>query len=238
MTTDDDGPRGDNEPATAHPRQTTEVHGDRDRPRVVSAQPRPDGIDAATRAMRRAAEALLRAGPGAEGLDGITAELDDIADRLERCAPTLRQRMVDMWQGEGTTRHDPVTGPENVIAPPLTLSAHRDGWVDGTVVLGLLQQGPPGFVHGGISALLLDHTLGVANFWAGTSGMTAQLNVRYHRPTPLHEPLVVRARQVGTDGRKIHTEGLIADADGTTCVSAQALFVTRQPPRPRAVEGG
>src|SRR5699024_12349700 len=61
--------------------------------------------------------------------------------------------MTRMWAGEGNTRHDPVTGPENAIAPPLHLTANDDGTVDGVFTLGLAYQGPPGHVHGGISAL-------------------------------------------------------------------------------------
>ncbi len=35
--------------------------------------------------------------------------------------------------------------------------------MQGVVTLTLPYQGPPGHVHGGVSALLLDHVLGVAN---------------------------------------------------------------------------
>ena len=140
--------------------------------------------------------------------------------------------MVDMWAGEGVTRHDPVTGPENALAPPLPLTGNEDGSITGTTTLGMPYQGPPGFVHGGISALLLDHTLGVANHWAGPSGMTAELTLRYHRTTPLFEPLTVTGRQVSVDGRKIRAQGTLA-AGGEVCVSAEGLFIARHPPRPR-----
>ncbi|UUZ59420.1 hypothetical protein [Nocardioides sp. B-3] len=73
-----------------------------------------------------------------------------------------------MWGGEGVSRHDPVTGPENAIAPPLHPVGLDDGSIAARVTLGLAYRGPPGCVHGGISALLLDHTLGVANHWAGS----------------------------------------------------------------------
>lgn len=193
---------------------------------VLTAQVDAGGIDAATSAMRRAAEALLRAGPTAEGLDDITTQLHAIADRLDASAPTLDERMRDMWAGEGMTRHDAVTGPENVIAPPLSLRGRPDGWVSGSVTLGLLYQGPPGYVHGGVSALLLDHALGVANHWGGHVGMTARLTVTYLRPAPLHQPLEVRGRQTGVTGRKIYSEGELLTADGQPCVRADGLFIT------------
>jgi hypothetical protein len=191
------------------------------------------GVDAAVAAARRVIEALLHAG------DGSAAEMSEVADRLtavaahlEEHAPTRDERLVDMWAGEGVTRHDPVTGPENAIAPPLPLYGLPDGSIEGTATLGLPYQGPPGCVHGGISALLLDHALGVANAWAGDSGMTGTLSLRYHRPTPLFVELTVRARQVSVDGRKIRTTGELL-ANGEVCVSADGLFVNKHLPRPR-----
>jgi acyl-coenzyme A thioesterase PaaI-like protein len=196
---------------------------------ALSAEPKATGIDAATAAVRRVIESLLHAGDSATDLSRIAAQLNAIADTLAGQAPTVADRMADMWRGEGVTRHDPVTGPENAIAPPLTIRGQQDGSVSGVVTLHLPYQGPPGLVHGGVSALLLDHTLGVANYWAGASGRTGELTLRYHRPTPLFEPLTVTGRQLSAHGRKIRTEGEITTADGTVCVSAQGLFITPRP---------
>ncbi|MDP5181886.1 PaaI family thioesterase [Blastococcus sp. BMG 814] len=204
----------------------------RERPRLT-ATPDNAGVDAAVAAARRVVAALLHTGGNsAAEMQDVAARLDAVADHLEQHAPPMADRMVDMWAGEGVTRHDPVTGPENAIAPPLALAGRDDGAIEGTTVLGLPYQGPPGFVHGGVSALLLDHTLGVANHWAGPSGMTAELTLRYHRTTPLFQPLTVTARQVSVDGRKIRTEGTIT-AGGEICVSAAGLFIAKQVPRPQ-----
>ncbi len=88
-----------------------------------------------------------------------------------------------MWRGDGMTRHDPVTGPENPIAPPVEYTAVDSHTIEAVTTLGLPYQGPPSCVHGGVSALILDHTLGVANGWAGVSGVTAELTIRYHELT-------------------------------------------------------
>jgi acyl-coenzyme A thioesterase PaaI-like protein len=203
------------------------------RPTELTATPRNEGVDAAVAAARRVIAALLHAGDGTPAeMASVAAQLDAVAEHLESNAPTREQRLVDMWAGEGVTRHDPVTGPENAVAPPLHLAGREDGSIEGRVVLGLPYQGPPGCVHGGISALLLDHTLGVANHWAGESGMTGTLTLRYHRPTPLFEELVVTGRQVSVDGRKIRTAGEIT-AGGEVCVSADGIFINAHLPRPR-----
>lgn len=203
------------------------------RPTELTAVPNNEGVDAAVAAARRVVAALLHAGDRSPvEMAEVAAQLDTVAEQLEGLAPTREERLVDMWAGEGVTRHDPVTGPENAIAPPLHLAGREDGAIEGRVVLGMPYQGPPGCVHGGVSALLLDHTLGVANHWAGVSGMTGTLTLRYHRPTPLFEELVVTGRQESVDGRKIRTTGEIT-AGGELCVSADAIFVARHLPRPR-----
>ena len=199
----------------------------------LTATPDNEGVDAAVAAARRVIAALLHAGNGsAAEMADVAARLTEVAQHLEEHAPSREERLVDMWAGEGVTRHDPVTGPENAIAPPLPLRGLPDGSIVGTTTLGLPYQGPPGCVHGGVSALLLDHTLGVANAWAGVSGMTGTLTLRYHRPTPLFVELTVRARQVSVDGRKIRTTGEILAGD-EVCVSADGLFIDKHLPRPR-----
>lgn len=203
------------------------------RPTELTATPHNEGVDAAVAAARRVIAALLHAGDETPAeMASVAEQLDAVAEHLESNAPTREERLVDMWAGEGVTRHDPVTGPENAVAPPLHLAGREDGSIEGRVVLGMAYQGPPGCVHGGISALLLDHTLGVANHWAGESGMTGTLTLRYHRPTPLFEELVVTGRQVSVDGRKIRTIGEIT-AGGEVCVSADGIFVNAHLPRPR-----
>lgn len=217
--------------------QTGAAHGGEQtgaaRPGELTATPNNEGVDAAVTAARRVIAALLHAGDNtAAEMSDVAVRLNAVADHLEQHSPPVEDRMVDMWAGEGVTRHDPVTGPENAIAPPLHLVGKDDGSIEGVTTLGLPYQGPPGFVHGGISALLLDHTLGVANHWGGPSGMTAELVLRYRRPAPLFQPLTVTGRQVHVDGRKITTVGAIS-AGGEVCVEAEGLFIAKHLPRPR-----
>ncbi|WP_240771348.1 PaaI family thioesterase [Nocardioides sp. GY 10113] len=201
---------------------------------MLTADPANDGVDAAVAAARRVVAALLHAGGNsAAEMNDVAGRLNAIAEHLEEHAPGTDERLVDMWAGEGVARHDPVTGPENAIAPPLHVYGLPDGSVSGTVTLGLPYQGPPGCVHGGVSALLLDHTLGVANAWGpGPSGMTGTLTLRYRRRTPLFEELTVSARQVSHTGRKIRTVGTIS-AGGEVCVEADGLFIEVDLPVPR-----
>ncbi|WP_062999566.1 PaaI family thioesterase [Nocardia jinanensis] len=192
----------------------------------LTAPPIDDPIDDAAAAVRRIVDALARTAPDEAGLPAAAAELQRIAEQLESRTRPVPAQLSEMWQGEGIARHDPATGPENPIAPPLTMRDAGGGWAEGVVTLGLPYQGPPALVHGGVCALLLDGALAVANQLAGTAGMTAQLDLTYRRPTPLYVALTVRARRIGREGRKLYTIGEIV-ADGQVTVSAQGLFIAR-----------
>lgn len=204
-----------------------------ERPERLVAAARPDGVDAAAAAARRVVAALLQAGDHTDAdMADVAKQLHAVADHLEQRSGSTDERLRTMWTTGGPTRHDPATGPENALAPPLVIEGREDGSVEGTVTLGLPYQGPPRCVHGGVTALLLDHALGMANHWAGPSGMTASLTLRYRRPTPLFEPLTVTARQVSVDGSRIRAVGAIS-AGGRDCVTAEGLFIAKHLPHPR-----
>jgi acyl-coenzyme A thioesterase PaaI-like protein len=185
-------------------------------------------LDDTAREVRRIVEALALTSPDARHLDSVTERLACLANDLETFAESPADRMYGMWEGDGVARHDPVTGPQNALAPPLAMRVAEDGWVEGEVTLGLAYQGPPTAVHGGVCAALLDAALAVANHRTGTDGVTAKLEINYRRPTPLYVPLTVRAKQVRTEGRKRFTIGEIVSG-GEICVSASGLFIARRP---------
>ncbi|RYF56741.1 MAG: PaaI family thioesterase [Comamonadaceae bacterium] len=194
----------------------------------LTAAPGEQPIDDTAAQMRRVLEALSRTAPSADHLPSVTDGLRRIADELESRTRALTDHLHGTWEGDGVVRHDPVTGPENALAPPLVMQVADDGWVEGEVTLGLPYQGPPATVHGGICAALLDAALAVANHRAGNNGMTARLNIDYRRPTPLFQPITVRAKQMSMDGRKRFTVGEIV-ADGEVTARAEGLFIARRP---------
>jgi acyl-coenzyme A thioesterase PaaI-like protein len=122
--------------------------------------------------------------------------------------------------------YNPVSGVGSALAPPLEL-APADGGVVGTVVLGLSYEGPPGYAHGGMSALLLDQLLGSATIAAGLWGMTARLEVDYRRPVPLDTELLLRARVSEDAGRRSVVVGTISLADDAErpLVEGRGVFV-------------
>jgi len=130
----------------------------------------------------------------------------------------------------------PVTGAGNALAPPLVVRRDRDGdGVVGAVTLCVAYEGPPSFVHGGMSALLMDQLLGSAAVAVGFWGMTAHLELDYRGPLPLQTTLLLRAGVAENSGRKAVVTGTIALADEPerVLVEARGVFVM---PRPERVE--
>lgn len=212
------------------------------RPNITDQPPTPHrisqtstgvGLDAAAAAARRLVESMVRHGDGPEttlDLDALAVTLHELADQVDASAPTWATRSVEMWEKEWT-KHDPTTGLQNPIAPPMEFTGLADGSVESIVTLGAVYQGQPSMSHGGYSALMLDHAFGVANGWAGLSGMTVHLELDYRAPVPLFEPVTVRARQTRVEGRKIWTEGSVSVGD-KVCVEASGLFIAGHLPRP------
>jgi acyl-coenzyme A thioesterase PaaI-like protein len=133
---------------------------------------------------------------------------------------------------------NPVTGIAHPLAPPLVVRADGDGVV-AEVTLGLAYEGPPTFVHGGMSALFMDQMLGSAAGAAGLWGMTAHLELDYRGPLPLQTSLVLRARVESHEGRKAHITGTIALSSDPEkiLVEARGLFVMPRPEKQAAYFG-
>ena len=131
--------------------------------------------------------------------------------------------------------YNPVSGVGSALAPPLAIRP-VDGGVRAEATLGLPYEGPPSYVHGGMSALLLDQVLSSAAHAAGLWGMTGRLELDYRRPVPLGTALLLRAAVAESHGRRAVITGSIALAElpDQPLVQARGMWVT---PRPEQVEG-
>ncbi|TDC61878.1 PaaI family thioesterase [Actinomadura sp. GC306] len=175
--------------------------------------------------IRELAEAAVLTGAGAAEAAVVAEEVVALTARLaERSHAAPPYRM----SGDGVLDRatgNPVTGALNPLAPPVALTAGPDGLVRGEFTLGHLYEGPPTYVHGGVSAMVLDQALGMAAAVSGTPGMTATLETRYRRPTPLGVPLTVEAKASRVEGRKVYASGTISGPDGRVTVEATAMFI-------------
>jgi acyl-coenzyme A thioesterase PaaI-like protein len=174
--------------------------------------------------VRELVDATIRTEADAETVAEAKREIDAAVARL-------RDRQIDgafgvrvTRDGQGVSWGNAVIGLRNALAPPVVTRRDESGRVTADFDLGAAYEGPPGHVHGGVSALILDHILGEAASPDQKPRFTGSITVRYLRATPLG-PLRAEAIRTRTDGVKTYCTGTIADGEGIT-VEAEGVFIT------------
>lgn len=176
------------------------------------AQSVRDLIDAAIRSETDAATVAI-----------AKAEIDSATRRLR--SRQLKgafgaQRIID---GGLLSWGNAVTGIRNPVAPPLVINRDPGGRVWADVTLGAAYEGPPGHVHGGIGALILDHLLGEAASSPSNPRFTGTISLRYVRAMRLGT-LRAEATVARTEGVKTFAVGSLADDAGVT-IEAEGVFI-------------
>jgi acyl-coenzyme A thioesterase PaaI-like protein len=176
-------------------------------------------------------DAVANTGADEETLAEAAAVVEDLTGRLDVDRRQIGT-MVERRMSDGTTEYGTITnivaGDTNPAAPPLFLE-RVPGGLRGEVTLNTVYQGPPGLVHGGWIAALLDQAVGSASAIETRPGLTAKLEVNYRRPTPLFTPLEVLGRVDRIEGRKVFVSGEIR-AHGEVTAEANALMIQVQIP--------
>jgi acyl-coenzyme A thioesterase PaaI-like protein len=176
-----------------------------------------------TQSVRELADATLRTTVGEDDLRRAQAEVEAITARLR--ASQIDGSYGVRYSSDGGTRPwgNAVVGLRNPVAPPLDFVRDPEGRATSEFELGATYEGPPGLVHGGVSALILDQALGEACGAGGRPGMTGGLTITYKRPTRLGK-LRCEAWIAERDGYKTIARGTIGDADGPS-VEAEGIFI-------------
>jgi acyl-coenzyme A thioesterase PaaI-like protein len=91
--------------------------------------------------------------------------------------------------------------------------------------LDRLHEGPPGHIHGGVVATLLDEAMSKLNRPLNVLAMTRHMEVDYLRPVPLYQPLVLVRRHISREGRKLFHQAEIQTPNGEVLARAKALFI-------------
>jgi acyl-coenzyme A thioesterase PaaI-like protein len=149
-------------------------------------------------------------------LEGLLARLRDVQARLAAELPADPRPRV----GADATvdrrvyvDHSRDIGDYNPCFPEYDVEVDVEtATAQGTVEFPVCYEGPPGIVHGGFLAVFFDCVLQQLNCDLGQAGKTAELSMRFRRPTPLLTPLVVRAERTIEDERiRSHAELLRDD---------------------------
>lgn len=170
---------------------------------------------------------LITALVSEDDTDTLAQQVADIAGRLSVAAADPYAATLDApHRVPNHIPHDitPGSSARNPIAPPMRIVPDGD-WYRCDLTLPLQYQGPPGRVHGGIVALLIDHLLGhAASMGAEKRSMTRSLTLNYDGGTPIGEPITVRGRISRIEGRKKFMEAQIL-CDGEVRVRADGLWL-------------
>lgn len=194
--------------------------------------------------LRRLNGASLTANPSPELLRSVAAALAREAGRLEAAEPLVGHQAqaehIAASQGQMPDllyEMSPAIGQSNALAPPMRMW-QEDGCIHALATPGWAYEGPFGYLHGGVIALLFDQLLGAGQRISGTGGRTGTLATRYLRPTPVNTPLRLVARIDRIEGRKKFLIGELWDGEVMTA-SCEGIFIAdRNQPQDEVAAGG
>lgn len=173
--------------------------------------------------VRELIDATVRTQADAATVAAAKSEIDSATARL-------RQKQLDgsfgvryLTSGERMAWGNAVIGIRNPIAPPLEIHHDATGKSFCDFHLGAAYEGPPGHVHGGVAALILDHLLGEAASDGINPRLTGTISFRYVRANRLGH-LHAEAMTTRIDGVKTFAAGHLADEEGVT-VEAEGVFI-------------
>jgi acyl-coenzyme A thioesterase PaaI-like protein len=173
-------------------------------------------------AVRDLIDATIRTEADDDVVAGARTAIEAVAELLrQRTRPERVSYRVD---GRPLPLGNAAIGVCNPIAPPIVVRHEGHGHCWSEFVLGSAYEGPPGRVHGGVSALVLDHLLGeAASEGLSKARFTGTITVKYLRGTPLGQ-LRCDAWIDRSEGVKVIARGTISDAEGVT-VEAEGIFI-------------
>ena len=156
-----------------------------------------------------------------EKIEDLTAELSraEQVDGLVDMAKRGERGTIDNVMGELVA----MAGRSHPCSPDLVWQEEPNR-ITGTVTFGQAFEGPPGHVHGGWVAGVLDHLMGMTHVRTGYPGMTGGLSVRYLKPTPLNQVIQVSAEAREIDDKRTEVKAAMRCGD-TTTATAEAIFV-------------
>ena len=192
----------------------------------------------AAQALRRLNRAVAGFAPDDDVLRTLARTADELARRLESAPQRLKvddmEELIALAADQGGWQRGAPVG-ERIEFDPLSpcggrlhpssigLDMHRDSEtsVIARVTVDPMFQGPPGRVHGGVVAMIVDEVMGTVNTVLDQRAFTARLTINLRAPAPIGTPLTFRAWLHEVSARKItilaegHSDdGLFVEADG------------------------
>lgn len=121
-----------------------------------------------------------------------------------------------------------VCGPGNAAGLQARFQTGK-GTASTRFVPQLAHQGYARIIHGGILAALLDEAMVYASVTLGCWVATAELTIRYQRPSAPGVPLLVTARVTRDTRRLVECEAEIRDETGEQIANATGRLIKGEP---------
>jgi len=112
-----------------------------------------------------------------------------------------------------------------------------DGKATGRVSLRPEHQGYAGISHGGVVSALLDEAMVYAAVTLGRWATTAELTVRFSKPVPTGEALVLAAEVTGHRSRLVECRAELRDSAGALLATATGKLMQSRALRPGEERG-
>lgn len=177
-----------------------------------------------TEALRKLIDVGIHTEADEDTVRRAQAAIESVTEMLSASQRASRTTQRHETTGRPVVWANPAVGLRNAIAPPMLIEQDADGLCFSEFELGPAYEGPPGWVHGGICALVLDHILGeAASDGLTLPKFTGTITLRYLRGTPLGR-LRAEAFIERVEGVKTFARGRLIDGEGVT-VEAEGVFI-------------
>ena len=133
---------------------------------------------------------------------------------------------------QNISRYCMVCGVENEFGLKTRFHETEDDEVIAVFTPQRFHQSYPQITHGGITAAILDETIGRAIMCTSdrmSFGVTLELNVKYKKPVPYGVELKVVGRITRDNGRIFEGTGELYLPDGTVAATAEGKYMRRSP---------
>jgi len=86
-------------------------------------------------------------------------------------------------------------------------------------------QGWDGIVHGGIISTLLDEAMAKLVYELGYQSVTASLEIKFKKPAPILEPLLVYGEITEVNRRVVRAKARVTKENGTLLAEGKSTFI-------------
>ena len=214
----------------ANARQLTQIE------RLIETTPAP------SEALRQIAASIRRLARYANTVPDSPEALRPVAERLASLVEDLPGEKHPDGSRRRSRFHDdmdpadysanprgthPLMGSSNPVAPPLQLRVDGDRML-ADVTYDTFYEGNLGWVQGGFIAAGFDVMVVTAARLSGRTGPTGTLEVRYRKPTLIHDPMRYESWCESREGRKIFIRGqLVRQEDESVCAEVRGIVISQ-----------